>query len=168
MGPQIFSYFYLESLTADAKKAARLRKHDNIHDSYNESCQRLMNAISVGSYIAPHRHHLDPKNECLIAVRGMFAAIIFENTGEINCIEYFGTEKFENLSVGLELRSQSWHTVLALEEGSIIFEVKEGPFQPAAGKEYAPWAPGEDSVEAKAYYADLMSECRREFEKKNA
>jgi cupin fold WbuC family metalloprotein len=168
MGPQIFSHFYLESLTADAKKAGRLRKHNNIHDSYNESCQRLMNAISVGSYIAPHRHHLDPKNECLIAVRGVFAAIIFDNTGEINCIEYFGTEKFENLSVGLELRSQSWHTVLALEEGSIIFEVKEGPFQPAAGKEYAPWAPGEDSVEAKAYYAHLMLECRREFEKKNA
>lgn len=46
-------------------------------------------------------------------------------------------------------------------ENSVIFEVKEGPFDPYQAKEFAPWGPGDDSVEVKAYYAHLMNEIWR-------
>ena len=71
--------------------------------SFDEKCQQLMNAIGVENYIAPHSHLLDPKSECLIAVRALFTAVIFSDKGNVEQIEVFGTEKFKNLSVGLEL-----------------------------------------------------------------
>ena len=76
----VFSSKYLNSLIAEAGVSDRKRQHRNIHRSFDEKCQRLMNAIGVESYIAPHRHRLDPKRECLIAVRGLFAAVIFRTT----------------------------------------------------------------------------------------
>ena len=74
-----FSEGMLASLILDAKVSDRKRQHRNIHRSFDEKCQRLINAIGVESYIAPHRHRLDPKSECLIAVRGLFAAVIFSD-----------------------------------------------------------------------------------------
>ena len=163
MGTNIFSDAYLSSLIFEAEASHRLRQHRNIHRSYDDTCQRLMNAICVGSYIAPHRHHLDPRNECLIAVKGLFAAVIFDSLGKIAQIEFFGTQKVENVSVGLELSSETWHTVLAMEENSVLFEVKEGPFDPSQAKEYPPWAPAEGSSEAKSYHLKLMVQCQQQL-----
>ena len=112
-----------------------------------------MNAIGVGSYIAPHRHHLDPRNECLIAVKGLFAAVIFDSLGKISEIEFFGTQKFKNVNVGLELSSETWYPNFSMEENSVLFEVKEGPFDSSQAKEYPPWAPAEGSSEAKSYHS---------------
>ena len=90
----VFSSKYLNTLIAEAGVSDRKRQHRNIHRSLDEKCQRLINAIGVESYIAPHRHRLDPKSECLIAVRGLFAAVIFSDNGIVEKIEFFGTEKF--------------------------------------------------------------------------
>ncbi len=168
MSINIFSDTYLSSLILEAKASHRLRQHRNIHSSFDDNCQRLMNAICIGSYIAPHRHHLDPRNECLIAVRGLFAAIIFDNLGQIDQIEFFGTQEIENVSVGLELPSETWHTVLAMVENSVLFEVKEGPFDPDQAKEFAPWAPSENNSEADAYYSKLMVLCQQQLTQASA
>jgi cupin fold WbuC family metalloprotein len=55
-----FSEGMLASLIIDAKVSDRKRQHRNIHRYFDEKCQRLINAIGVESYIAPHRHRLDP------------------------------------------------------------------------------------------------------------
>lgn len=165
MSVNIFSDTYLSSLVLEAKASRRLRQHRNIHSSFDDNCQRLMNAICIGSYIAPHRHLLDPRNECLIAVRGLFAVIIFDNLGEIDKIEFFGTQEFKNVSVGLELASETWHTVIAMVENSVLFEVKEGPFDPNQAKEFPPWAPNENTIEADEYYSKLMLLCRQQLTK---
>jgi hypothetical protein len=49
-------------------------------------------------------------------VRGLFTAIIFDNLGEIDQIEFYRTQEIKNVSVGLELPSKTWHTVLAMVE----------------------------------------------------
>ena len=113
--PKIFSDAFLLSLSQEAEASQRLRQHRNIHDSHDEKSQRVVNAICTESYIAPHRHQLDPRNECLIALRGLFAAVIFNDFGEIQKIEFFGTQKFDNVSVGLELDSETWHNYQKLE-----------------------------------------------------
>lgn len=43
----------LESLVAKAKNSPRLRQNYNLHDSYDEPCQRLLNAIEPDSYLPP-------------------------------------------------------------------------------------------------------------------
>ena len=64
-----FSGEYLDFLSVQAKSNPRLRQQDNIYESYQETCQRLFNAIEPCSYIRPHRHAIDPKDELLVAVR---------------------------------------------------------------------------------------------------
>ena len=93
----VFSKEYLDTIISDASDSVRKRQHRNIHRSFDDKGQRLMNAIGVESYIAPHRYLLDLKSECLIAVRGLFAAVIFSDKGNVEQIDFFGTEKFKNL-----------------------------------------------------------------------
>jgi cupin fold WbuC family metalloprotein len=124
-------------MISDASDSVRKCQNRNIHRSFDEKCQRLMNAMGVKSYICPHRHLLDTKNECLISVRGLFAAVFFWDNGNVEQIEFFATEKFKNISVGLELPLEAWHAVVALKHGSILFEVKEGPFYPSRGSPYS-------------------------------
>jgi cupin fold WbuC family metalloprotein len=161
MSVTVFFTDHLNALSCEAKQSVRARQHHNIHETYEESCQRLFNAIQVNSYIRPHRHSLDPKTETLIAVRGVFALITFYDDGCVEKIVRFGTEKYQNdksNSVGVELQPGTWHTILALVSDSILFELKAGPFNPQAAKEFALWAPEEDCPEeAQAYLQTLHS-----------
>ncbi len=155
---KVFSDSYFQNLLVSAARSKRFRMHANVHNSYREPCQRLFNAINLDSYIRPHRHALDPKNECLIAIKGLFAMIIFSDHGNVESITLFGSEKYsESLSIasGLEIFAGTWHTVVALLEGSILFEVKSGPFDPASAKEFAPWAPEEGSDDSTEYLFSL-------------
>jgi cupin fold WbuC family metalloprotein len=164
MNVKEFSSELLSSLVHKACRSTRNRQHLNIHLNYEDRCQRLFNAITVDSYIRPHRHSLDPKTEDLIAIRGVFALVVFGGAGAIEKIIRFGTEKYADtadLSIGVELSPGAWHTVVALTEGAILLEVKEGPFLPDAAKELAPWAPDEGTLEAARYIQSLRSAIER-------
>lgn len=153
-----FSPDFLGTLIDEAARSPRSRQHRNIHQSYDDPCQRFLNAIGMDSYIRPHRHSLDPKAECLVAMRGLFALVTFEDGGAVQEVIRFGTEKYADvvdLSVGVELPPGTWHTIIALVSDSVLLELKAGPFDPRAAKEPAPWAPDEGSVEALPYFQRL-------------
>jgi cupin fold WbuC family metalloprotein len=153
-----FSSEFLDLLSQQAEQASRQRQHKNIHQHYNESCQRLFNAIGIDSYIRPHRHSIDPKDECLIAVRGRMAVVVFDDIGQVSQIIRFGAqvnEAQQAIGVGVNLSAGVWHTVIAEVTGSILFEVKSGPFNPEQAKEYAPWAPAENTPDAIEYLMEL-------------
>jgi len=153
-----FSADYLNDLTAQAQGNLRKRQHRNIHQSYADPCQRLFNAIEPGSYIRPHRHAADPRDELLIAVRGSMALLTFDDQGKVTGVVRFGADrKGEGLTVGAEVPANTWHTVIALELGCILLEVKAGPFNPNQPKDAAPWAPDEGGPDAKQYLQRLMS-----------
>ena len=153
-----FSSGFLDALSQQAEQAIRQRQHKNIHQHYNEPCQCLFNAIGIDSYIRPHRHSIDPKDECLIAVRGRMALLVFDDVGQVRQIIRFGAQTNgaeQAISVGVNLPAGVWHTVIAEVSGSILFEVKSGPFNPEQAKEYATWAPEEDAPEAVEYLMEL-------------
>jgi cupin fold WbuC family metalloprotein len=143
----------LADLTMQAKENPRLRQNLNLHADYDEPCQRLLNAIEPGSYIRPHRHLTDPKPECFIGIRGRLALIVFNDDGDIEHVFPFGPNE-EN--VGADLPPGIWHTVVCLEQGSVFFETKPGPFVPITKKDMAPWAPEEGSPEAQNYLGELL------------
>jgi cupin fold WbuC family metalloprotein len=154
---KVFTAEYLNGLTTQAQANQRKRQHRNIHESYEEPCQRLFNAIEPDSYIRPHRHSNDPKDELLIAIRGLMALVTFNNLGDVTASLCFGSEKYgSELAVGVEVAVNTWHTVIALEPGCILLEVKNGPFEPNSAKEYAPWAPEEGSPDTEAYLKRLV------------
>jgi len=152
-----FDARYLNDLTGRAKNSPRLRQHQNIHQSYQEACQRLFNAIEPGSYIRPHRHASEPREELLIAIRGSMALMTFDDQGSVTSILRFGSEKHgRDLAAGAEVASSTWHTVVALEAGCVLLEVKAGPFDPNQPKDLAPWAPEEGSDAAANYLNRLL------------
>ena len=153
-----FSSGFLDVLSQQAEQSSRQRQHKNIHQHYNDLCQRLFNAIAMDSYIRPHRHSIDPKDECLIAVRGRMALLVFDDIGQVKQVVRFGAQTNEAqqaIGVGVNLPAGVWHTVIAEVPGSILFEVKSGPFNPEQAKEYATWAPAENTPEAAEYLMEL-------------
>ena len=154
---KIFNAQYLDDLTRKAKVSPRLRQHRNVHQSYQDASQRLFNAIQPGSYIRPHRHASDPRDELLIAVRGVMALVTFDDQGSVTKVLRFGTQSYgDEMAVGAEVSSITWHTVIALEPRCVLLEVKAGPFDPNRPKNLAPWAPEEGCDEASAYLGRLL------------
>lgn len=158
----IFYEKTLNDLNESAGLNLRLRQHLNIHESFQEPCQRLFNAVHVGSYIEPHRHLSDSKKELLLAVKGKFALIEFSHIGGFKSFTIFGSEKYcysENSSYGVEIPTGCWHTVIALVEGSVLLEVKQGPFIQDSAKELASWAPAAGSSAVDDYVRSLYDYC---------
>lgn len=153
----MFSADFLNEMTAQAQCSPRKRQHRNIHESYADPCQRLFNAIEPSSYIRPHRHAADPRDELLIAVRGLMALVDFDEQGKVTGVVRFGVDRNgEGLAIGAEVPANKWHTVIALVPGCILLEVKAGPFDPSQPKDLAPWAPDEGSPAALPYLNHLI------------
>ena len=154
---KVFDKQYLDDLTWQASSSPRFRQHRNVHHSYQDSCQRLFNAIEPSSYICPHRHASDPREELLIAIRGSLALLTFDDLGVVKGVLRFGSQNSaSSVAAGAEVSPLTWHTVVALEPGSVLLEVKAGPFDPNQPKDRAIWAPEEGSAESRVYLDKLV------------
>lgn len=151
-GIRIIDRTLLDELSAAARQKERLRQNFNIHASYDEPCQRLLNAVEPDSYIRPHRHLDPPKPETFVALRGRFALLIFDDDGAVSKIVRIGGD---GEPFGIDIPAGLWHSVVALDDRSVFFETKPGPYHPLSDKDWAPWAPTEESDEAGAYLRDL-------------
>ena len=122
----------------------------------------MLNAVQPKSYIVPHRHIAVPKAESLVILKGSIGFIGFNDDGSIDEDAVFhlsaGSERF-----GIDYRAGVWHAFFALEENTVLFEVKPGPYDSSTDKEFAPWAPPENSPEALPYLASLEDFFRERF-----
>ena len=158
MSVRVFSGDLIGSLINEAKANPRRRKHKNLHVDYQEACQRFFNAIEPSSYLRPHCHGPLQGVETLIAIKGLLALIVFGGEGEVQAVHLFGAGSHVDelgVAVGVEVQPGQWHTVISLESGSILLEMKGGPFDPAAPKYFAPWAPEEMTQEGEIYLQAL-------------
>ena len=106
----------------------------------------------------PHRHSTDPKDELLVAIRGRMALLTFDDAGDVTTIIGLSPcSTTSRSSTAVEIPPNTWHTVLALETGCILLEVKAGPFNPDMPKELAVWAPEEESSYASIYIKKLLN-----------
>lgn len=155
---KVFLASQLDELVTQAQGSSRLRQHHNIHVRFDEPCQRLFNAIEPGSYIRPHRHLSVPRDELLIAVRGLMVLLTFNDTGHVLEVVRFGSEKYgPNVAAGVEVAPNTWHTVLALVPGCVLMEIKAGPFDPMQPKDLAEWAPQEGGEAVPQFMAGLKA-----------
>ena len=116
----------LDELTAKAKASERLRMNLDLRNSADDKSQRMLNAIEPGSPLPIHRHK--HTTETVVVLRGR---LVWEYYDEL---ERICTERIElspnGQVVALNIPAGQWHTVRALESGSIILEMKEGPYEP--------------------------------------
>lgn len=160
MSIKVFSAEYLDDLVQQAVVALRRRQHRNIHTDYAEPCQRFFNAIEPDSYIRPHRHGPAQGAETMIAVRGLLAIVVFDDDGGIEQVQLIGADAHDGnpeMAIGTDIPPGKWHTVVALETGSVILEIKAGPFDPSSPKFPAPWAPDEGTAAGAEYLVKLIS-----------
>lgn len=158
MSVRFFSEDVMHSLSEEAKSHPRKRMHKNLHENYQEACQRFFNAIELDSYLRPHCHGVSQGAETLIAIKGLMAFFAFGNTGEIVAVHLFGAGRHSGLpgvGVGVEVKPGQWHTVVSLESNSVLLEMKGGPFNPEAPKYFASWAPEEMTPEGQIYLKNL-------------
>lgn len=161
MSVRVFSEDLMSSLIADAQVNPRRRKHNNLHADYQEACQRFFNAIEPDSYLRPHCHGPYQGAETLIAIRGLLAFMVFGSEGEVQAVHLLGAgnhAECQGVAVGVEVQPGQWHTVISLESGSILLEMKGGPFDPEAPKYFSPWAPEEMTQEGQIYLETLKKQ----------
>ena len=116
----------LDELTAKAKESPRLRMNLDLRDSAEDTSQRMLNAIEPGSPLPIHRHQ--NTSETVVCLRGRLVEEFYDD------LERICTERIE-LSpngpvVALNIPAGQWHTVQALESGTVILEMKNGKYEP--------------------------------------
>jgi cupin fold WbuC family metalloprotein len=130
----------LDSLIAQAKASPRQRAHFNLHPELNDAVQRLCIAMEPGTYVRPHRH-ADPETwEVLIILRGSLVLNIFDDKGKV--VERT-VLKAGGPITAVEFPRSTWHAPASLETGTVVFEIKQGPYRPIAENNLAAWAPAE-------------------------
>jgi cupin fold WbuC family metalloprotein len=140
---KLFSQDILDELSAKAAASPRLRAHYNIHASGTDPVQRFFVVAQRDTYFRPHRHQT--RSELALVLRGQFDVLTFDERGSLTARYTVGcgTPNF-----AYETPRGTWHTLLAVTDGSTFLEVKEGPYDPAVAAEFAAWAPpeGHESV----------------------
>jgi len=103
--------------------------------------------------VRPHRHINPDKIEAFIILCGRAVVVEFDDKGDI--LDYFLLDT-RNRNYGVELTKRSWHTIIALEEDTVVYEIKEGPYIPLDDKDFAQWAPKEGDTITNAYIDELL------------
>ena len=151
---RIINAALLDEVSAEALASPRRRKNRNFHDSNEHPGHRLLNAVEPGSYVAPHRHLGAHKDETMVVLRGRLGLVLFDAAGKVSCVLVLGTD---GDALGVDIPCGTWHSILALEAGTVFFEAKAGPYRPLTTGERAPWAPAEDDATAPDYLKQLAS-----------
>ncbi len=137
-----------DRVSAEAKASPRRRKNFNFHAAETDASHRLLNAMETDSYIPPHCHLDASKDESIIALSGRFGVVFFDHAGNVT-----GTASLApgGEAVGVNIPHGVFHSLVALESGSVSFEAKAGPYQALEPAEKASWAPAEGEPDAAVY-----------------
>ena len=116
----------LHQLSLQAKENPRLRQNYDLRNSPEDQSQRMLNALEPGTVIPIHRHQ--ESSETVIMIRGAIREHFYDNNGqETECI----TLRYGDAIPILVVQEGTWHNLECLEPDTIIFECKDGRYQPA-------------------------------------
>ena len=115
----------LDALSAKAKTNERLRMNYDLRTSPDDQSQRMLNAMEPGTVLPIHRH--TTTCETIVMMRGSIKEMLYDDKGNLteSIVLKAGTEPSAmNIPKGV------WHNLECLEPGTILFEAKDGPFEP--------------------------------------
>ena len=113
----------LDELTAKAKENPRLRCNLDMRNSAEDQSQRMLNALEPGTVMPIHRHKTT--SETCICIRGHFEEYLYDSDGRL-------TDTIDMVPgvVVLNIEKGRWHSLKCLESGTVLFEAKDGAYQP--------------------------------------
>lgn len=121
----------LDSLTEKAKASPRLRMNLDLRNSPSDTSQRMLNAIEPGSVVPIHRHQ--KTSETVVVLRGKVVEEFYDE------LERICSAAYEVSPCGpvcaINIPAGTWHTLRSLESGTVIFEVKDGEYEPIGAED---------------------------------
>ena len=143
----------LDKLTAQAKESPRLRMNMDLRNSAADSSQRMLNAIEPGSVVPIHRHR--KTSETVVVLRGRVVEEYYDDAGVLaesfvlgdchvadaprndvnrdaprNDVNRDAPRNDVPMACALNIPAGQWHTLRALESGTVILEMKDGAYEP--------------------------------------
>ena len=125
----------LNKLTAQAKESPRLRMNLDLRTSDADSSQRMLNAIEPGSVVPIHRHQ--KTSETVVVLRGRVVEEYYDDAGVLaesfvlgDCHVAGAPRNDVPMVYALNIPAGQWHTLRALESGTVILEMKDGAYEP--------------------------------------
>jgi cupin fold WbuC family metalloprotein len=138
----------LDAISEEARRHPRRRLNANLH-AMDDTVHRLLNAVEPGTYIRPHRHLTPPKGETCLVVRGALGLVLFDESGAVAATRTLTADPA--LEFGADIPAGVLHAFVALEPGTVFFEVKAGPYVAPPAADLPAWAPAEGEAGAAAY-----------------
>jgi len=143
----------LDETKEKAMESPRLRMNYNFHDTLDDPINRLINAMEPDTYLRPHRHKNPDKIEIFLILRGSVALFLFDDRGIITDFHILDPKTGV---YGGEIPADVWHTLLVLESGTTVYEVKQGPFAPLSPANMASWSPAPEDKEGVKHFMDKL------------
>ena len=120
----------LDTLSAQAKAKLRLRQAFDLRTTPEDQSQRILNAVEPGTILPIHRHR--GSTETIIVLRGKVVQHYYDDNGNKTASYEFAPNSAQ---VGMSVPVGQWHALESLEEGSVIFECKDGAYQPLSAED---------------------------------
>lgn len=116
----------LNQLTEQAKASPRLRMNYDLRNSEDDGSQRMLNAIEPGSPERIHRHQ--HTSETVVCIRGRVVEEFYDELERICTESVVLTPNGPNVAVNIP--AGQWHSIRAVESGSVVLSCKDGRYQP--------------------------------------
>ena len=116
----------LDELSAQAKVSPRLRQAFDLRNTPEDNSQRMLNAIEPDSVMKIHRHQ--KTSETVVCLRGKVIEEFFDELERICTDSIVLTPNGPNVAVNFP--AGQWHSIRAVESGSVVLAVKDGAWEP--------------------------------------
>jgi cupin fold WbuC family metalloprotein len=152
----VISQVQVAEAIALSRQSPRGRIICPFHPSADDPLHRMLNVVQPRSYIQPHRHAHPPKAESIVVLQGAIGCVIFNDLGVVEQVHALGANR---PAFGIDIHAGIFHTFFALEADTVLFEVKQGPYEKSSDKDFASWAPKEGADGAPPYLEQLTRLC---------
>jgi len=139
----------LDQLSAQARTNPRLRQSYDLRNpstssgqaQSNDNSQRMLNALEPGTVMPVHRHR--ETSESIAVVRGKLVMRMYDDGGRVTeeCVLQPG-----GANVMVQVEAGRWHSLEVLEAGTVVFEAKDGKYQPLGEEDVMGKVTGETEV----------------------
>ena len=116
----------MDELTEKAKASPRLRMNMDLRNSADDQSQRMLNALEPGTVMPIHRHQ--KTSETMVILRGRLVEEFYDELDRVctDSIEMYPGGPV----VALNIPAGQWHSLRVIESGTVILEMKDGPYEP--------------------------------------
>jgi cupin fold WbuC family metalloprotein len=141
-----------------SRESERKRIIYPLHRKQNAPVQRMLNFLQPGTYIRPHLHPRDGATESMFVMQGAIDFIVYDENGVVKSVQRCKAKGDRYL---IDIEPKVWHSFIVQEPDTILFEVKMGPYDEKLDKQFASWAPDENTPEVEAYMDELSKAFQR-------